>query len=76
MYRHLIPEGISLNAKIRNRDQFDEQDDEEEISNAAIVGVPKLDCFKCCLQCKARVEPSDYITGRCSKQRLHDVAVI
>lgn len=45
----------------------EEEEPEEKLINTYIVGVPKLDCYKCCLRCKARVEPSDTTIGRCSK---------
>ena len=45
-------------------------DDEDEISvikNVTIIGVPHLDKYKACLQCKARVETQTPPLGRCSK---------
>ena len=41
--------------------------EDEEITNAQIIGVPQLMKYKSCLRCKARVEPSDPPFGRCSK---------
>ena len=38
-----------------------------QVSNAQIIGVPQLDSYKACLQCKARVEPLTLPLGRCSK---------
>ena len=46
-----------------------DNDGEEEITlhNVTIIGVPRLDTHKACLQCKARVEPLTPPLGRCSK---------
>lgn len=38
-----------------------------ELSDAQIIGVPQLDTYKACLQCKARVEPQETPLGQCSK---------
>ena len=38
-----------------------------QISDVQIIGVPQLDTYKACLQCKARVEPLALPLGRCSK---------
>ena len=37
------------------------------IRNVIIIGVPHLDKYKACLQCKARVEPLNTPLCRCSK---------
>ena len=37
------------------------------IKNVTIIGVPHLDKYKACLQCKARVEAQTPPFGRCSK---------
>ena len=42
-------------------------DDDKNIANPCIVGVSKLDRYKLCLRCKARVEPGCSNLGRCSK---------
>lgn len=44
-------------------------DEDEEITDCCIVGVPKLDNYKECLQCNARVEPPSNQQNlvRCSK---------
>ena len=42
-------------------------DNIETITNASIVGVLRLDNYKSCLCCKARVEPCSPPLGRCSK---------
>ena len=45
----------------------EEEEPAEKITDTYIIGVPKLDSYKCCLRCKARVEPSETTLGRCSK---------
>ena len=42
-------------------------DDNKNIANPCIVGVSKLDRYKLCLRCKARVEPGCSNLGCCSK---------
>ena len=42
-------------------------EDEVTIQNVTIIGVPHLDIYKACLQCKARVEPLTPPLGRCSR---------
>ena len=41
--------------------------DEVTVQNVTIIGVPHLDIYKACLQCKARVEPLTPLLGRCSR---------
>ena len=44
------------------------QTDMEEtltLQNVLVVGVPHIDVYKCCLSCRARVEPLTPLLGRC-----------
>ena len=45
--------------------------DEVIVQNVTIIGVPNLDIYKACLQCKARVEPLTPPLGRCSRGDYH-----
>lgn len=36
------------------------------LQNVEVVGVPHIDVYKCCLGCRARVEPLTPPLGRCS----------
>ena len=42
-------------------------DQDQTILNAVIIGVLQLDSYKSCLRCKARVESISDTLGRCSK---------
>ena len=44
-----------------------EDEEEEELKNAQIVGVPMFDKYRSCLRCKARVEPCSSTTATCSR---------
>ena len=44
------------------------QEETTTINNVQIVGVPALNIYKACLQCKARVEPCTPPFGKCSKE--------
>lgn len=48
-------------------ERSDGEDEITMIKNITIIGVPHLDKYKGCLQCKARVEPLTPPLGRCSK---------
>ena len=52
---------------IADVDVVDEEDDEQTLTNVSVVGIQKLDTYRSCLRCKARIEPTDSTTGRCSK---------
>ena len=43
------------------------EEEETTIDSVQIVGVPLLDMYKACLQCKARVEPMTPPLGKCTK---------
>ena len=45
-----------------------EEEQKTTIENVQVVGVPTLDMYKACLQCKARVEPLTPPFGKCSKR--------
>ena len=44
-----------------------QEEEETTIDSVQIVGVPLLDMYKACLQCKARVEPMTKPLGKCTK---------
>ena len=47
-----------------------QQSDTEEVitlENVMVIGVPHLNIYKGCLNCKARVEPLTHPLGRCSR---------
>ena len=41
------------------------------ISQVQVVGVPQMDVYRACLQCKARVEPCTQPLGKCTKPECH-----
>ena len=47
--------------------QQSNDDQDQTILNAVIIGVLQLDSYKSCLRCKARVESISDTLGRCSK---------
>ncbi len=42
-----------------------------KLNNAEIVAIVTLDCYKSCLNCKARVEEVEDLMGICSKWGIH-----
>ena len=40
---------------------------DEQIEDADVIGVPQLHAYKCCLTCRARVEPMTPPMGKCTK---------
>jgi len=49
-------------------DDPDVEEDKVTLTDVNIVGVPMIDAYKSCLQCKARVEPITPPLGKCTKQ--------
>ena len=45
-----------------------EEEETITIQNVQVMGVPSLNMYKACMQCKARVEPLTPPFGKCSKQ--------
>ena len=58
---------ISQIDDIDNTVQPQPSDEITTLHNAHVIGVQQLDSYKCCLQCKARVEPMTPPLGKCTK---------
>lgn len=58
--------GYSMHSSVERTASNDNP--QNEIVNAQIIGVPQLDTYKSCIRCKARVEPMTPPLGRCSKE--------
>ena len=71
---------ISQIDDIENTVQPQPSDEITTLHNVQVIGVQQLDSYKCCLQCKARVEPMTPPLGKCTKDdclmmQLYDVCV-
>ena len=65
---------------IENTIQPQPSDEITTLHNVQVIGVQQLDSYKCCLQCKARVESMTPPLGKCTKDdclmmQLYDLCI-
>ena len=61
---------VTVNVKVLQVKETAQQSNAEEVitlQNVMVIGVPHLDIYKGCLNCRARVEPLTPPLGRCSR---------